>query len=47
MDSDPFITEQAESEVSADESEVEEQANHEGSFKKFVSPTQFRINGVN
>ena len=44
--SDPLIAEQAEVEVNDDESEVDIQADHEGSFKKYGSPTQFRINSV-
>ena len=43
--SDPLIAEQAEVEVNDDESEVDIQADHEGSFKKYGSPTQFKLNG--
>ena len=45
-DSDHLITEQAASEVSDDEIEVDGQAKNEGAFKKSGSPNQFRLNGV-
>ena len=45
-DSYALISEQAVSEVSDDENEVDIQADHEGDFNKYGSPTQLRINSV-
>ena len=46
MDSHPLIFDQVAAEVSDDENEVDRHSEYEGAFKKYWSPTQFRLNRV-